>query len=613
MKNNRIIICIFTAVLLIVGVFAGVVSTEKTKNDLFYIQVDSLGSVEEIKCWQNEEDDYYVFLPSYANLSDSKLYLNTETQLKIGSKVLKDGMKCSAFEFDVPYDFTYTSWGKKKSHKITFVKSANVATIYINTASGNMDYIHENKANKEAADISVVLEDGTSDYMGEIDSISGRGNSTWEYYKKKPYNIKFATDTNLLDMGAAQNWILLANATDSSNLRNKLVYDYAAKVGLEFSPDSKWVDLYLNGEYAGLYLLTEKNEIHENRVNISQKESYLVSLEYEYKLRKQKISYITTDSKQALRIRNSSYSEKELKKEWQIIENAILSKDNVDVESGKYLWDIIDLDSWVRKYLIEEIFVNFDGCFVSQFFYKEGADSKVFAGPVWDYDLSMGKEDIYQCNNPKSLIANRLYSVDDYQTPWFNALYSNAEFSNRVKELYITEFLPELNELVNNGIAEYTDGIAEVSKMNSYRWFADEDVTFYSSQISDFMKNRIEFLNDIWINNREYCTVKFNTGLNSYYTYYCCYNGESLSKLPNLPQDPRAEFLGWYYVDTDEPFDINKPIYEDTEVYAKWQEKGGEKIKDLIKLAPVGIIAVLFFALCIVEFKKYRKNSKVGK
>lgn len=613
MRKNRIIVYFFTAVFLLTAAFLWIKIADKKENDLFSVRITSDGKSENIKCWQNEKEDYYVFLPSYADLSKSKLFLNTEVELSINGKAIKDGMSCQSFELNVPYNLSYNTWGKGHSHRVTFLKSDNVATMYIDTASGNMDYINSNKKNQESADLCVVNADGTLDYTGKIESISGRGNSTWELYEKKPYNIKFACDTNLLKIGEAQNWVLLANAADSSNLRNKLIYDFAKKIGLENSPDSEWVDLYLNGEYAGLYLLSEKNEIHRNRVNINPNESFLVSTEYGYKLEKQNIPYITTNSGQVLRIRNSTYTPEQLIEKWQSVENAILADDNEDTISRKNLWELIDLDSWARKYLIEEVFINFDGGFVSQFFYKSGENGKIFAGPVWDYDLSMGRAETYQCNNPEALIANRLYSVDNYKTPWFNALYSNEEFLNRVKELYATEFLPELNKLVNNGIAEYSDGIAQASKMNSYRWFAEEDVTLHPQKMSDFMEKRIEFLNNIWINNGEYCTVKFDAGADRYYTYYCCYKGKVLSQMPNLPDYPRVEFLGWYYVDTDEPFDINKPIYEDVEVYAKWQEIGGEKIKDLIKLAPVGVITVLFFALCIVEFKKYRKNSKVGK
>ena len=69
-------------------------------------------------------------------------------------------------------------------------------------------------------------------------------------------------------MGAAKKWILLANAFDASNINNKMAYDFAAKAGCAYTPECRWVDLYLNGAYTGLYLLSERNEVDSQRVDI---------------------------------------------------------------------------------------------------------------------------------------------------------------------------------------------------------------------------------------------------------------------------------------------------------------------------------------------------------
>lgn len=61
-------------------------------------------------------------------------------------------------------------------------------------------------------------------------------------------------------MPKAKTWILLANHADPSLLRNTLAYDLAAAFGLPGSPDSRFVDLTINGEYLGNYLITEKVE-----------------------------------------------------------------------------------------------------------------------------------------------------------------------------------------------------------------------------------------------------------------------------------------------------------------------------------------------------------------
>lgn len=133
---------------------------------------------------------------------------------------------------------------------VTFVRSGNVAAIYLDVASGSMDYIHEDLDHSESGRIRVYKADGSPDYSGRVKSIGGRGQSTWGA-AKKPYSVTLSDRADLLGMGKAKKWILLANAYDSSHLRNKIVLDASAAVGPPYTPECRWVDLYLNGEYAG--------------------------------------------------------------------------------------------------------------------------------------------------------------------------------------------------------------------------------------------------------------------------------------------------------------------------------------------------------------------------
>lgn len=159
-------------------------------------------------------------------------------------------------------------------------------------------------------------------------------------------------------MGKAKKWILLANAYDSSHLRNKIVLDASAAVGPPYTPECRWVDLYLNGEYAGLYLLTERNEVDSQRVDIAGNGSFLVSKDWETRFISRKRTYFTTDSHAALRILYSDISTEELKSTWQSAENAILAEDGIDPVTGKSWQELIDMDSWVRRFLIEEVFAK---------------------------------------------------------------------------------------------------------------------------------------------------------------------------------------------------------------------------------------------------------------
>lgn len=114
----------------------------------------------------------------------------------------------------------------------------------------------------------LIKDSGSLDYKGSLKHIKGRGNASWEY-DKRPYNIKLDESADLLGMGKAKGWCLLANYLDTSLMRNKIIYDLAEETGIPFTMDARSLDLYINGEYKGTYLLTEKVEVDKNRLNIT--------------------------------------------------------------------------------------------------------------------------------------------------------------------------------------------------------------------------------------------------------------------------------------------------------------------------------------------------------
>ncbi len=607
MKRNKIIICILTAALLVGAVFIAVYQITNTAALPFSFEINSDSETERIKCWENKDGESFVFLPSFLELADVKINLNTDSKVLINGVELLNDMPCDSFSLDTEYDLTYKSFGIAHKGKITFIRSDNVHTVYIDTESEKMDYIHSNKGNSEKGKIRVYDSSGKLDFKGDLSEISGRGNSTWEKNDKKPYNLSLLNDVDLLSMGKAKEWILLANAFDESNIRNKLVYDFSRLVGLS-APECEHVDLYLNGEYAGLYLLCERNEIGETRLNISREKSFLVSMDRYNRFIEKDVPHILTENGQALRIHSSYLAEKALAQKWQSVENAILSEDGIDDITGKHWRDLIDTDSWAKKYLIEEIFGNFDACFTSQYFYCDmgSENNKIFAGPVWDYDLSIGFKDTWQIATPNILIANRPNIGNGYETPWFHSLYNQDEFKNTFINLYKQIFQPELQEYVKNDLSNNIKNISQASRLNSLRWeYADAVIEV--DKICDFLEKRLAFLNEIWVNKTDYCTVRFISSASDYDGFCIAFNGQALSEVPiSIGDEDYPEFCGWYHTDTDEPFDIEKPIYEDTVVYAKWQDNNANSFGKLLKLIPIAVIAVIFLALVFTEIKRIK-------
>lgn len=576
----------------------------------FTVTVIAGSSHEEIIPWLSAAGEYYIFLPGYADISQTRICLNSDKAIYIDETLLEDGMSCSAFQINVPYTVEYESGGKKYQHQITFVQSEGIATVYVETQSGDMDYIHSRKGNTESGTVSFHTAGGELAYSGKIDSINGRGNYTW-MFDKKSYNLNLAEDIDLFGMGAAARWVLLSNASDSSQLRNKIVYDFSDAIGLSYSPKCEWVDLYLNGEYAGLYLLCERNEVHQERVDISGSNSFLISFELEERLISAGDIYIKTDNDQIAKIHYSENNKdfSNIKNVLQSVENAILAEDGIDPITGKSYLELIDLDSWAKKYLIEEIFGNLDACFLSQYFYYDDT-GKVYAGPVWDYDLSMGNETIWQLKETDVLFANRYQVKNEIWTPWFYSLCKKQEFQERTQQLYDTVFKPCLDQLVEDTIYQYADVVCHAKEMNSLRWSLSASEKYSDEEyLVSYLQKRMDFLEAFWNDPDSYVLVQVDDGRDSNMVYFTIKYGACIPNMPDLDDTENAAFLGWYDTATNERIDFSQPVYENMEIHAKWSNRNHQVLGKLIKLVPVGVITVLFLLMLRMDNRHTRRNG----
>lgn len=148
----------------------------------------------------------------------------------------------------------------------TTLPLVSVALTDPDPTKNTLDYLHASKDNSVKATVNLV--DGSNaanDIVDASATIKGRGNHTWTL-DKRPYQIKFTTAVGPLGMQTSRTWVLLANHQDPSLLRNKISYDLANAFGLQYSPESRFVDLTINGEYLGNYLLVEKTEVGTNRI-----------------------------------------------------------------------------------------------------------------------------------------------------------------------------------------------------------------------------------------------------------------------------------------------------------------------------------------------------------
>ena len=516
------------------------------------------GDKEEIiSWWSNDDGQAFVFLPSYAELKDLRVILRKGTHAMIGDMELSDGMDCGCFDPDTEYEMTVQN---QSPMVVRFVRSGNLPTMFIHTVSGTEETIHTQRNVWEYAQLCLMDAEGKTDYRGELDEISGRGSGTW-FFEKKSYNLKLNGSADLLGMGAGKKWALLANVIDESHLRNKLIYDFAREIGSYsgFAPNCEHVDVYLNGTYVGLYLLTEKAEIAENRVE-ADPEVILFEVDALGRSERMLLPFVL-DWGTAVGIKSpESCTEQEL----DLLMNDIFAFQDtlLDESKGEEALQFIDLESWTRRYLIDEIFENYDGGCHSQYFFRDqrdGKDNRIIAGPCWDYDNCadgwfMAKQ------NPRCFLMQRMWKNEGEHTPWYGTLMKKETFRDRVLELYRNELSAKVRHLMEVQLPEEAAFLQKALKMNAIRWSL-ADPAEAIQHFHDFMEERIDFLDSAWIDGVEYRTVTAKSIWD--YRYYCTQPGTICEDIPMPEELGVEEGSVWIREDTGELFDPKSVITED--------------------------------------------------
>lgn len=615
MKNGKVLLLLMTAVFLLLSLGIGFLEPAPQPDTEVNIPLSITATMDgqqvRIDCWEEETGNLTVFLPSGTELSDVVISPEPDVQIILDRKPLEEVERCTELQLDTPYPLFCSFRDVTMEYTLTFLRSDQLPSLHLDVRSGNMDIIHETKGNQESGRLQLYSQAGQLMYSGQMESMKGRGNSSW-FKEKKPYSVTLAREADLLGMGKAQEWILLANAMDPSHLRNKAVYDLAAKAGAEYAPESQWVDLYLNGDYTGIYLLCERNEIHPQRLDLQETGSFLISRESRWRLVSQNYPRVLLDSGAALRIHDSALTEEDLYRLWQPAENAILSEAGKDPQSGKPWQEMIDLDSWAREYLMGEIFGNVDAGTISQYFYRDGADpsGKIHAGPVWDYDLSMGSTGTWQTQTVESFFGDKahIWSLED--STWFYSLNRKPEFENRVRELYETVYRPLVQELLDTGLDAYVQQIRQAAALDQRRW-GTVSVQEETERIRQYMTERLAFLDSLWLEDTRYYKVLVILDENSSSICHGVLPGE---RLPSLPEYAESwDILGWYDADTEQPFDISQPIDRDTTIYLKRLPGQEDRISPLQVVPIAAALCILLAAIPIDQKRRQMESVKVEK
>lgn len=219
-----------------------------------------------------------------------------------------------------------------------------------------------------------------------------RGNSTRLWYDKKPYRIKFQEKTEVLGLAANKDWVLLANFRDPTNLMNALAFDMAREMGsFEFVNGSRFVEVEINGDYKGLYQLTEQVEQAESRVNVAPS-GVLLSLD---KDDGPELSPTATDNfwsatyKLPVAVKYpktlADGDLERIREDFKRLEDAIALADYDSVDA------LLDIRSLIDFLILQEVTRNVElEAPRSMYLHRPLSGSKYVFGPVWDFDGGFG-------------------------------------------------------------------------------------------------------------------------------------------------------------------------------------------------------------------------------
>ena len=370
-----------------------------------------------------------------------------------------------------------------------------------------------------------------NDFEGTV-QIKGRGNNSWNYAKKS-YRLKFAEKVKLFGLKKGKSWVLLANPQHGSLMTNAIAMKVGQLAKAPYTNHMIPVELYINGEYQGSYIFTEKIGLSNNSVDIDEELAYMLELDSyydeEFRFRSEhsnlpvnikepdlqefetgKVSSSLLESFLNDNCRNSipsqSFPNTSLTNivisnfnaknaMFNVIKEQFNELDSIVCNNGK-LDEVIDLDAAARYVLVNDLVFNREILHPkSVFLWKAditSPDSKFILGPLWDFDYAFGYDEkrYFTDVTGKTCIVDGVYPGCEF----FTALMGNKEFQRHYYKVWC-EFLENdcITEVMQY-IADYYDTVKESYSNNAMLWGDNTDYAGLVPQMQQWIKRRHDYI-----------------------------------------------------------------------------------------------------------------------
>jgi hypothetical protein len=347
--------------------------------------------------------------------------------------------------------------------------------------------------------------------------IRGRGNSTWNWYPKKPYRIKLDVSSPFLGMAPNKDWVLLADYRDVTHMMNLVGFYLAQELGLPFANHVRYATVTLNGEDLGLYMVTEQVEEGGHRVQLDPKEGILLALDINDgpdDRPRATDNFFSNVFWMAAAVKYPEDATKadrdRVREEFAFLERAIESEDWAAVKQE------LDVESMAKYILIQEIISNVEmdnyPSMRSGFIHRHDDSSRWVMGPLWDCDggFNYNWSDMYDSRGRghtyfesyRTLIfgSDPYYRTGAYgSTPsdFFCCLFGMPEFVRLIRQLWIDNQASLLSGLLDC-LAETETLIGTAAQADMDRWGIDRYVHAEEyRKLRAWLTNRFRYLDGV--------------------------------------------------------------------------------------------------------------------
>ena len=346
--------------------------------------------------------------------------------------------------------------------------------------------------------------------------IKGRGNYTWNNYAKKSFRIKLDEKQPLLGMSSNRHFCLMGHPDDHlARLKNTMGFELSRRIGLAYTPAQEPVEVVLNGQYIGLYFLTEKIRVGKNRVNIEEQQDLETDpakitggwlLQIDNNPTEGEFVFVpeiagSTDADDWIAV--SYHSPEVLSYEQELwLKLLIMRASNAIYTTNKSStrWEqYIDIDTLAMFYIVGEIMDDLEYFAGSCYMYKHRGDStKLIFGPVWDFGNAFQRWAIYHDTQFNKFIFEQ---PTPFRSHWIEEIMKFPHFQ-QVLEQHWREFYDSgFNDLdIDQFIDDFVEQITPALNAEGCRW-SHRDFCHQKDNFKTFIHRKIDWLQSQWGEN----------------------------------------------------------------------------------------------------------------